>query len=149
MKRFDKTILGLAIIFIVSIFSSCVVSNPQLFSKVQPTTDSTYGYTPTNPLLIKNGDLGTSIQAENYFLKHLTTINNEKLIYVRRGSFRNPKYNSTGIENRFTHQAVGGGGPVLDEYIFVVENRGDTIKLYVNVYKSGTISVPVGLKYNP
>jgi hypothetical protein len=89
------------------------------------------------------------MDAEKYFLQHLTTSNDEKLIYVSRGSFSNPKYNSTGIENRYTHQAVGGGGPILDEYTFVVESKADTIKLYVNVYKSGIAKVPVGLKYNP
>ena len=151
MKRIEQTILLLSVglLLLTIVFNGCVVSNPQLFSKAQPTTDTTYGYTADNPLLIKNGDMYSSMGAEKYFLQHLTTLNGERLLYVSRGSFSNPKYHSTGLENRYTHQAIGGGGPILDEYTFLVENRGDTIKLYVNVYKSGTISVPVGLKYNP
>lgn len=151
MRKIARDILPviLGFLFLAFVFDSCVVSNPQFFTKVQPTTDSTYGYTANNPLLIKNGDMYSSMDAEKYFLQRLTTLKDERLLYVSRGSFSNPKFHSTGLENRYTHQAIGGGGPILDVYIFTVEGRGDTIQLYVNVYKSGTIAVPVGLKYNP
>lgn len=134
MIRFNNLVLILFIIYLFLSFNSCTVENHKLFSNALSTSDSTYGYTPMNPLLIKNGDMNSSMESENYFLRRLTTVNNERLIFVRRGSFINPN---------------GKVKQIMDEYTFVVENTKDTIRLYVNVYKKGIINVPMGLKYNP
>jgi len=129
---------------------SCSVSNPKFFSGICTTQDPSYGYTPENPVTIKNGDLYKSIGSSYYYLSHLRTENGNKLMLVRRSSVENPNYRKPAVQlqNRYTGRPLSyGTGPLLDCYILVPENEKDTIKLYVNPYLKGEVRIPKGLKF--
>ena len=129
---------------------SCTVSNPKFFSEAMPAEDPSYGYTPENPVPIKNGDLYKSIEASYYFLSRLRTEKGNKLRLVQRFSVENPNYKKPAVplQNRYTGQPLNyGTGPLLDYYILLPENEDDTIKLYINPYLKGEVKVPKGLKF--
>ncbi len=128
----------------------CSVNNAKLFSTIEPSTDSTYGYTAENPVTIKNADLGNSINSCYYYLSRLRTPEGNKLYLISRYTVDNPNYKKPAINlmNRYTGQPISyGTGPLLDLYILKPESELDTIKIYMNPYLKGPIKVPVGLKF--
>lgn len=132
------------------ILTSCVVSNPKFFSESLPTDDPTYGYTPENPITIKNADLNNSIGSSYYYLSRLRTKKGNRLELIQRFSVNNPNYIKPAVPltNRYTGQPLSyGTGPLLDYYILIPKNEIDTIELYINPYLKGEISIPVGLKF--
>ncbi len=132
------------------LLTSCVVGNPKFFSATTQTDDPSYGYTPENPITIKNGDLYNSIGSSYYYLSRLRTEKGNKLKLIQRFSVANPNYKKPAIPltNRYTGQPLNyGTGPLLDLYILSPENENDTIKLYINPYLKGEIKIPVGLKF--
>ena len=135
---------------IVLLLTSCVVSNPKFFSETIQTEDQSYGYTPENPITIKNADLYNCIGSSYYYLSRLRTEKGDKLQLVRRFSVKNPNYKKPAIplQNRFTGQPLNHGtGPLLDYFILLPENENDTIELYINPYLKGEVKIPVGLKF--
>jgi hypothetical protein len=126
--------------------SACVVTTTQYFSRVKETTDSTYGYTIENPIMIKNGDLFSSNGAANYFLTRLSTLKGNYLINLRRETIRNPAYTPPDLSSRMPR--TKGNGPLLNVYYLVPNNEADTIRLYINPYLKGQVKVPVGLKFS-
>lgn len=132
------------------ILTSCTVSNPKFFTGIQPTVDTTYGYTAQNPVMIKNADLQNSINSSYYYLSKLRTENGNKLQFIQRYSVDNPDYNKPAIQlqNRYTGKTLNhNNGPLLDLYILKPENEIDTIKIYINPYLKGDIKIPSGLKF--
>jgi len=71
---------------------SCATSNPKFFAKVQKTENLSYGYTIDNPVTIKNGDLGHSINSSYYYLSRLRTEKGNKLQFIRQALVENPNY---------------------------------------------------------
>ncbi|NPA67162.1 MAG: hypothetical protein GXO50_00985 [Chlorobi bacterium] len=129
---------------------SCAVSNSKYFSEINPAEDPSYGYSPENPITIKNGDLHKSIGYSYYYLSRLRTEKGNKLRLVQRFSIENPNYKkpAVSLQNRYTGQPLSyGTGPLLDCYILVPENENDTIKLYINPYSKGEVKIPTGLKF--
>ena len=140
----DKNIF----LILFAIFFSGCVTNTKLFSNVYTSTDKTYGYTKTNPISFTNGDLKQSTDALFYYLKHLRTANDKKLIPVMQFSINNPDYNP----NKFSIKRVFGDPTdlkerFLDLYLLKVENEADTIKLFFNLGKKDTVRAPIGLKF--
>lgn len=133
----------------MSVFAtSCVVQNPKYFSSVEPAQNEDYGYTSTEPVEIKNGPLESSIHSSYYFMSRLRTEEGENLNLVGRSSVRNPNYQSTGLNNRYTGQPIGGGGMLLDRYVLTLANNpSDTIIIFINPYKKGKVKIPKGLKF--
>ncbi|MBP8945273.1 MAG: hypothetical protein KBG25_05130 [Paludibacteraceae bacterium] len=133
------------------LLTGCVVSNPKFFSKIEPTTDLSYGYTAENPVTIKNMDLNNSISSSYYYLSRLRTEKGNKLQLIQRFSVENPNYEKPKIalQNRYTGEPLsyGTGRPILDLYILKPENETDTIKIYINPYLKGTVKIPCGLKF--
>jgi hypothetical protein len=150
MKRYIKLNFSTSVvwIFFVTIFSSCVLSNPQLFSSVQNTSDTTYGYLKSNPISFTNGGMKESTDALYYYLNHLRTENGKKLIPIRQYALDNPEYNPSkfSLKDKFSEHP-GLKGRFLDLMILQVENESDTIELFFNISKKDTIRVPVGLKF--
>jgi hypothetical protein len=129
------------IIFLLVLISSASIAQK---SKEQPTplldghtyfltkqsTDSTYGFTPRNP--IKVGE--TSVANEIRFLNALLGPNGEKVKFFRNGScctFRTPNgpINKTGL---------------LNHYIVYWEGGKDTLSIYINIYDKSSLQIPVG-----
>jgi len=145
-----KTIIWTTILSLGLILTSCVVSNPKFFANTHQTDDPSYGYTPENPITIKNADLNNSIGSSYYYLSRLRTEKGNKLQLIQRFSVNNPNYKKPAVPltNRYTGQPLNyGTGPLLDYYILLPENETDTVKLYINPYLKGEVKVPVGLKF--
>lgn len=137
------------VIFIGLSLIGCVASNQKFFSTIEPTDDSSYGYTAENPITIKNADLNNSINSSYYFLSRLRTDNGNKLKLIQRSSVDNPNYDKPAVPltNKYTGQPLNyGTGPILDYYILKPENEPDTVKIYINPYYKGDIKIPVELK---
>ena len=128
---------------------SCQVFSQKDFSTLGSSKDSTYGYSNMNPLKMKKGDQQKSIEYSKKFLKGLRTIDNFKLNYLMRYSVDDPKYNRSSVHltNRFTGMPLNGKLGLLDEYIFTVSEKMDTIRIYVDIYNKGDLLIPKGLKY--
>lgn len=132
------------------LLTGCAVSNPRFFSTIEPTTDLSYGYTPENPVTIKNADLNNSIGSSYYYLSRLRTEKGNKLQLIQRFSVENPNYKrpAVALQNRYTGEPLSyGTGPLLDLYILRPVNESDTIKIYINPYLKGTVKIPSGLKF--
>lgn len=128
----------------------CVASNQKFFTEIESTTDESYGYTPENPVTIKNADLNHSIGSSYYFISRLRTEKGNPLKLINRYSVDNPNYQKPAIalQNRYTEESINNRtGPLLDLYILKPENESDTIKIYINPYLKGTVKVPVGLSF--
>ena len=138
------------LIVISLILTSCVVNNPKYFANVTSIDDPSYGYTPENPITIKNGDFLNSIRSSQYYISKLRTEKGNKLKLIQRYSVVNPNYKEPAVPliNRYTGQPLNGNGPILDLYILVPEQETDTIKLYINPYKKGDVKIPLGLKFD-
>lgn len=96
------------------------------------TKDKTYGYTEDNPIKVGGGMEGPL--NEQRFLNALAGPNGEKVTYKRQGSccpFKTPN-------------AVFGDSGMLDMYEVIIEGASEKIILYLNMYDSGTLQVPVG-----
>jgi hypothetical protein len=139
---------NLYLIILTCTLSGCVISNEKYFSSIQLASDEAYGYTLMKPISIKNGDLKTSISTVNYFLQHLTTITDERLLYVNRFTVDNPSFKEPDIVlyNRYSGEQIGAGAPFIDKYIFVSEVNRDTIILFTNPYQKSDLYIPLGLK---
>ena len=127
----------------------CGVQNVKFFSSIQSADDETYGYTASNPILIKNADLGKSINASYYYMSRLRSSNGNNLELIDRFSVGNPNYDDPKIpvNNRYTGQPLNkGGAPLLDCWVLLSDK--DTITLYTNPYKKGVVQVPNGMTFS-
>lgn len=119
------------------------------FTKLDTSTDSSYGYSAQNPLKLKKGNQGKSIINSEKFLSGLTTQDNQSLTYLFRATVGNPTYKEPKIKlnNRYTGMPLNGKSGLLDKYVFLTSNTKDTVRLFVDIYNKGTLWLPMGLKY--
>lgn len=97
-------------------------------------SDKTYGYTEKNPIMVGGNNEGP--KNERRFLNALTGPNGEEIEYLRIGSCCNFR----------TRNSSFGGGGLLDMYNINYEGLKDDLVLYINMYDSDTLKVPVGLE---
>ena len=152
----DKTFMKLifsnsiyCIIFAILIFSSKTSDGQKDFTKLVTSTDSTYGYNARNPLKLKKGDQGKSIDNSYKFLSGLKTIDNQTLTLLFRATTDNPTYKEPAIRinNRQTGLPISGKLGLLDKYVFLTSGTKDTVTLYVDIYNKGDLFLPIGFKY--
>ena len=93
--------------------------------------DESYGYTQKNP--IKVGNYAEGPANERRFLDALAGPNGEKISYYRIGSCCTFK----------TKNSPFGGG-LLDMYNVTYEGATKEIVLYINMYDTDILKVPVG-----
>lgn len=94
--------------------------------------DKTYGYTKENPIMVGGGSEGP--KNERRFLNALAGPNGEILKYNRLGSCHPFK----------TQNGVFGNTGMLDKYSITYKGLKKEIILYINMYDSDTLKVPVG-----
>lgn len=99
----------------------------------QYSTDKTYGYTAKNPIMV--GGMNQGPLNELRFLNALAGPNGEMLQYHRMGSCC--PFN--------TENSTLGGG-MLDQFSVTYEGLEKSLVLYLNMYDSDTMKVPVGLE---
>lgn len=95
--------------------------------------DSTYGYTEKNPIMV-GGNSIEGVKNERRFINALCCPNGEKLEYYRIGS-------CCPFESK---NSVFGG--MLDMYSVTYRGLNDSLVIYINMYDSDILRVPVGLK---
>lgn len=104
------------------------------FKITQYSHDNTYGYTEGNPVMVGGNSEGPL--NERRFLNALSGPNGEKIVYSRIGSCCPFK----------TENSPWGG--MLDKYDITYFGLEKSLVIYINMYDSDTLKVPVGLKLN-
>ncbi len=142
-KSSYSTILATLIVF------STTVYGQKDFLKLTSSKDSTFGYTNLNPLRLKKGNQGKSIDNSYKFLSGLKTLDNQTLTLLFRATTDNPTYKkpSIKINNRFTGMPINRKLGLLDKYVFLTSTTKDTVILFIDTYNKGHLFIPVGLKY--
>ena len=110
--------------------------NDQMFVIREFATDTTYGYTQENPVMVGGADNEGPLN-ERRFLNALSGPKAEQISYQRLGSCC--LFNTKNITPRY---AVNYGA--LDMYEITYEGLETPIILYINMYDSDTLKVPVG-----
>lgn len=98
--------------------------------------DKTYGYNKSNPIKVGGVKTNEGPINERRFLNALFGPNNKKMTYFRAGSccaFKTP--------NGFINN-IG----MLDRYRLTEIGSKDTLDIYINMYDTGDLKIPVGLK---
>ncbi len=145
-----KQFIPISVLLALLIVSSCAVRNSKFFSKITESDESTYGYTPENPIMIRNHTLDKSIGSSNYYINCLRNSDGKKLQLVDQKIIVNPKYDSSleYMDSHYTGEALSyGNGPTLDLYRLINEGQSDTINIYINTYVESEVKVPKGLKF--
>jgi hypothetical protein len=136
-RHLSGAVLSLLLIAVAS------ESNAQkAFANLPVATDSTYGYTNTNPVKLKKGNQEKSILQEMNYLSGLTTNDKQHLVFLHRTAVLNPGYKPPLITDRTAPKAG-----VLDKYVFLTADTKDTVTLFIDIYSKGTLMLPVGLTY--
>ena len=98
-------------------------------------TDSTYGYTIENPIMVGNAG-GSGPVNERRFINALTGPNGEIIEYYRLGSCCHFK----------TSNGLFGDSGLLDKYSLTYRGLKKDLVIYINMYDSDTLKVPIGLE---
>lgn len=98
--------------------------------------DPSYGYTQENPIMVGGAKDGNGPLNERRFLNALTGPNGEEVSYSRDGSCCHFK----------TKNSPFGDVGLLDVYSVTYKGLESPIKLYINMYDSDVLKVPVGFK---
>lgn len=102
------------------------------FKITEYSQDKSYGYTEKNPIMVGGNSEGP--KNERRFLNALAGPNGEKIEYYRIGSCC--PFN--------TKNSAWGG--MLDKYNITYTGLNKSLIIYINMYDSDTLKVPVGLK---
>jgi len=98
--------------------------------------DKTYGFDKSNPIKVGGVKTNEGPANERRFLNALYGSGNKKMAYFRAGSccpFKTPNgfYNNSGMLDRYRLTEIGSK---------------DTLDIYINMYDTGDLKIPVGLK---
>lgn len=105
----------------------------QAFAINEVSKDKTYGYTVENPIMVGNMDNAGPLN-ERRFLNALSGPNGEEISYYRIGSCCHFK----------TKNSAFGDVGMLDKYAVKYEGLKEEIILYINMYDSDALKIPVG-----
>ena len=116
--------------------------NDQMFLINEYSTDKTYGFTEGNPIMVGGAKTDEGPKNERRFLNALAGSNGEQISYQRIGSCcsfqtENGTYSPRGL---------------LDKYEITYTGLNTPKVLYINMYDSDVLKVPVGFtlkKSNP
>lgn len=107
--------------------------NDNQFKITKYSQDSTYGYTEKNPIMV-GGGASDGPKNERRFLNALSGPNGERIEYHRIGSCC--PFNTKN----------GPWGGLLDMYNVKYPGLDSSLVIYINMYDSDILKVPVGLK---
>ena len=111
-----------------------VLVNDQMFLIKEYSTDKTYGYTERNPIMVGGARQNEGPKNERRFLNALAGPAGEQISYQRLGSC---------CHFSTRNGAIGNSG-LLDKYEITYEGLKTPIVLYINMYDSDVLKVPVG-----
>lgn len=95
-------------------------------------TDSTYGYAAENPVMVGGAMKDEGPMNERRFLNALAGPNGEALNYERAGSCCFFKTKNSEMDG------------LLDRYLITYDGLAGELTLFINMYDSDTLMVPVG-----
>jgi hypothetical protein len=96
--------------------------------------DNTYGYVAENPIMVGGAKTQQGPLNQRRFLNALAGPNGEEIGYYRVGSCCHFK----------TRNGVFGDSGLLDIYNVFYDGIEEAVSLYINMYDSDTLKVPVG-----
>lgn len=105
----------------------------QTFKISEKSTDPNYGYTPEKPIMV-GSENGSGPLNERRFLNALAGPEGQRIKYYRIGS----------CCSFYTKNGLYGNGGLLDKYNVSYPGLKKDIVLYINMYDSDTLKVPVG-----
>ena len=103
--------------------------------KVDVYSDATYGYTQENPVMVDKGG-GRGPLNERRFLNALMGPDGEPITYHRIGSCCGFK----------TKNGLMEDSGLLDKYSIMHKGLEEPVIIYINMYDSDTLKIPVGFK---
>lgn len=106
--------------------------NDQMFLIKTQAVDPTYGYSQTNPIMV--GKAGGGPLDQRRFLNALAGPNGEEISYHRVGS----------CCHFYTKNGLFDNSGLLDIYEITYDGLEEPIRLYLNLYDSDELQVPVG-----
>ncbi|MDR2956013.1 MAG: hypothetical protein LBV43_13130 [Prevotella sp.] len=109
--------------------------NDNTFVVNEYSKDATYGYTQENPIMVGSQG-GSGPLNERRFLNALTGPNGEPITYKRLGSCCAFK----------TKNGMFDNGGLLDKYEIAHKGLDEPIILYINMYDSDILKIPVGFE---
>jgi len=112
--------------------------NDQMFLITEYSTDETYGYSESNPIMVGGAKEKEGVQNETRFLRALAGPLGFPVTYKRVGSCC-PFYTENGNIGE-----DGKGRGMLDVYEVIHDSLNEPVKLYINMYDSDVLKVPVG-----
>jgi hypothetical protein len=104
----------------------------QTFLIEEYSTDPNYGYTQENPVMVGGAKNSEGPLNERRFLNALAGPNGEKISYYRIGSCCPFKTNNSGWNG------------MLDKYNVSYSGLKEDIVIFINMYDSDTLKVPMG-----
>ena len=108
--------------------------DPQTFKIEAYSDDAKYGYTEKDPIKVGGAKGSEGPSNERRFLNALAGPNGEEISYTRAGSCCHFK----------TKNSPFGDTGLLDMYTVTYDGLEEPINLYINMYDSDTLKVPVG-----
>jgi len=110
--------------------------NDQTFKIEDYSHDKTYGYSQENPVMVGGSAISEGPKNERRFLNALAGSNGEEITYYRLGSCCNFTTKNSGFSNT----------GLLDKYSISYKGLKKDLVLYLNMYDSDTLKVPVGFQ---
>lgn len=129
-----KKIFLIFAIFLCNMSCSSQKAAIQNESKNNVVSDS-YGYVQNEPINVGGNYLSGSANQRRY-LNSLSGPNGEEVTFVRQGSCCPFKGKDSKVNMGF-----------LDIYKVTYEGKGDTVKLYLNLYDEEPVRAPLGFKF--
>ena len=130
--RYITTIIVLAFLILSCSSSKQMLYDDNTFKIEEYSNDPTYGYSIKNPIKVGGAKDHIGPLNERRFLNALAGSNGEEISYERFGSVSNGG-------NEFTRV-------MLDKYKISYNGLEEDIILYIDMYNSGKLRVPVGFK---
>jgi len=145
MRSRDRKLSFILTTGLLLFYCSCSVITPfrhpprRLLRQLQTAPDSSYGYSPSNPVCLGYYPPQQSISFSYLYLFQLRNQNNRPFIVERQGSIADPK-----MEKLFDFGITPAGG-ILDIYHLIQPDHQDTLVLYIDIYHAGQLYIPQGL----
>jgi hypothetical protein len=123
--------------------------NAQKLKNLRTSTDSTYGFTLKNPVLIGQKTVQKAEIAVYNYLNGIKRLNGETLIVKSRTSVTNPKYKKHEQQEMLKKMKAGEQvGLFIDMYKLEGMFTNDTFTLYIDTYNEGDTKVPIGMVWS-
>jgi hypothetical protein len=133
------------LIAISFVIIGCGPKYSETIQTIQICTDSTYGYTAKNPILIGYSKSQESIRYTYDYISRLRNSNGAPFNILYRVSVDNPSYTPPLLPRRHGYPYEEGDNGILDKYALIAIGTVDTIHLYFDIYNHGQLNIPKGL----